>query len=86
MTLQTLIVVANKFLSFAVDKQVVTLSQLDTILNLSKHVLPGRFQIIPGQGVSDDDIAELDARPGKGSVEHQCIASTSQTRRCITFA
>ena len=59
MTLQTLIVVANKFVSFAVDKQVVTLSQLDTILNLSKHVLPGRFQIIPGQGVSDDDIAEL---------------------------
>ena len=59
MTHQTLIVVANKFVSFAVDKQVVTLSQLDTMLSLSKHVLPGQFQIIPGQGVSDEDIAEL---------------------------
>lgn len=59
MTLQTLIVVADKFAAFAIDKQVVTLTQLDSMLNLSKQILPGQYRVILGQGVSDADIARL---------------------------
>lgn len=59
MKFDTLIVVADKFAEFTVEKPAVTLSQLHAMLKLPKHLVPGAVRLLPGQGLSEGDIADL---------------------------
>ncbi len=59
LTSGTLIVVADEFTEFTSDKPVVTLSQLRAMLSLPEHMLSGPVQLLPGQGLSDLEIADL---------------------------
>lgn len=59
MTARSYIVVADKFAEFAVDKEAITLTHLRSMVTLPEHVIPGRVRLVPGQGVSDQDILEL---------------------------
>ncbi|MEP3298384.1 MAG: AfsA-related hotdog domain-containing protein [Pseudoruegeria sp.] len=59
MTDKSFIVVADKFEAFTEGKAAITLSHLKTMISLPKTVLPGPMRIIPGQGVSDEEVEEI---------------------------
>ncbi|WP_120635067.1 AfsA-related hotdog domain-containing protein [Ruegeria sp. EL01] len=59
LTFDTLIVVADKFAEFTSGKPAVTLSQLRAMLVLPEHMVSGPVQLLPGQGLSDLEIADL---------------------------
>lgn len=59
MTSKTLIVVSDKFSNFTRGNQAVTESQLRAMLELPEHILPGRICLLPGQGLSEMQLAVL---------------------------
>lgn len=59
MTCETLILVSDKFVDFTADKKAITVSQLNAMLEIPEHILPGTLKLIPGLGLSDNDIEEL---------------------------
>ncbi|MBZ5876801.1 AfsA-related hotdog domain-containing protein [Chromohalobacter israelensis] len=59
MTCKTLILVSDKFIDFTLDKKAITVSQLSAMLEVPEHILPGKLKLIPGLGISDNDIEEL---------------------------
>lgn len=56
-----LLVVGDRFWKFAVDRPAITASYLRSLLNSATGVdiPPGRSVLVIGQGVSDEDVAEL---------------------------
>lgn len=62
MKFETLILVADKFVDFTADKKAITVSQLYSMLELPQHILPGPVKLVPGQGISDEDIVRLTAK------------------------
>jgi len=62
MTYETLILVSDKFVGFTADKKAITVSQLNAMLELPEHIIPGSIKLVPGMGVSDDDIVKLTAK------------------------
>jgi len=59
MKYETLILVSDKFIDFTADKKAITVSQLNAMLEIPEHILPGTMKLIPGLGLSDNDIEEL---------------------------
>ncbi|MCH4565389.1 hypothetical protein MKP05_20010 [Halomonas sp. EGI 63088] len=59
MNCETLILVSDKFVDFTADKKAITVSQLNAMLEVPEHIIPGTLKLIPGLGVSDNDIVEL---------------------------
>lgn len=50
------LVVGDKFVEFTAGKDVLTLSQLRGLMQLSTDLIPGRLVLVPGQGLGDEDI------------------------------
>lgn len=59
MNCETLILVSDKFVDFTADKKAITVSQLNAMLEVPEHIIPGTLKLIPGLGISDNDIVEL---------------------------
>ncbi|MDO5704277.1 MAG: AfsA-related hotdog domain-containing protein [Paracoccus sp. (in: a-proteobacteria)] len=53
------IVVADKFVDFAVNARTITLRHLFALFELPAHLLPDRARLELGQGVSDDDCQKI---------------------------
>ncbi|WP_020207659.1 AfsA-related hotdog domain-containing protein [Gilvimarinus chinensis] len=61
MNSRILLVVGDKFSSYAKGKDAITISQLRSLLTLPEQLIPttGRIKLIPGQGLGDECIQEL---------------------------
>ena len=62
MTRDNIVVVADKFVEFAHGKRAVTASQLRAMIDLPEQILPGHTGLLRGQGLSDQDVADLVSR------------------------